>query len=158
MPLQPEAARTMSPKSRRHALIREQLQQGPVANQEQLCRLLAQRGVRSNQATISRDVRELGLVKTSEGYVLPEHLHEAVEDSKASELPLEHVLSVKSSGTIVVLRTPAGLASRTGLDLDRMAHPDIAGTVAGDDTLFVAASNASAAKRLLRAFRSGLTQ
>lgn len=146
-------------KNRRQALIQELLLHGPVANQEELRGLLALRGVETNQATISRDVRELGLLKTRDGYVLPESVRQTprLAAPATEELPLQHVLSAALSGTLVVLRTPAGLASRTGYDLDRLEHPDIVGTVAGDDTLFVATPNVAAAKRLLRAVRGALT-
>jgi transcriptional regulator of arginine metabolism len=114
-----------------------------VTSQGQLVELLEEDGVRATQATVSRDLEELGAVKVRVPggelvYAIPELAHERV----APEDHLRRVLSdwvadVASSGNLVVLRTPPGSAHVVGSALDRSGLPEIIGTVAGDDTVLI---------------------
>lgn len=125
-------------------LLEEQL----VSSQAQLVELLASEGVQATQATVSRDLEELGAVKVripggSTAYAVPEHAKERpVPEDHLRRVMGEFVVEVKSSGNLVVLRTPPGSAHVVGSALDRASLGDVVGTVAGDDTVLVVCSEA----------------
>jgi transcriptional regulator of arginine metabolism len=104
---------------------------------------LAALGYAVTQATVSRDLDQLGAVKVTRGgvlsYSLPDQLGES--DWAAARLGrifADWVQSVEAAGNLVVLRTPPGSAHLVGLALDQAKLPEVAGTISGDDTLFVA--------------------
>jgi transcriptional regulator of arginine metabolism len=133
-------------KAARHAAIAELLESHPVASQTELGRLLAGKGLQVTQATVSRDLEELGAakVRTSSGtrYALPPEgqprvgTHEAV-DARLARLLEELCISAEATGGMVVLRTPPGGAHLLGAALDRAGLPEVAGNVAGDDTVLL---------------------
>ena len=133
-------------KAGRQAAIVELLETEPVASQTELGRLLAAKGVQVTQATVSRDLEELGAakVRTAVGtrYVLPPEGQpragtlEAV-DARLGRLLEELCVSAEATGGFVVLRTPPGGAHLLGAALDRAGLPQVAGTVAGDDTVLL---------------------
>jgi transcriptional regulator of arginine metabolism len=133
-------------KAARQAKIVELLESQPVASQTELGRLLAGRGVQVTQATVSRDLEELGAVKvrTSQGtaYAVPPEgqpragTPEAV-DARLGRLLEELCVSAEATGSVVVVRTPPGGAHLLGAALDRAGLPEVAGTVAGDDTVLL---------------------
>jgi transcriptional regulator of arginine metabolism len=139
----------MTGPARRQARIRDLLERGPVASQEQLQSLLAKDGLRATQATISRDLRELGVVKGPDGYVLPSNQ----QRSRAGPASLQRALaaylvSAKAAGVLVVLKTGPGHAQVIALELDRLPPEGVLGTIAGDDTIFVAAESTKRAQEL----------
>ncbi len=152
-------------KAARQARIVDLLARTPVASQTQLGRLLAGDGVQVTQATVSRDLEELGAVKVRSAagtsYAVPPEgqprsgTAEAV-DARLARLLEELLVSAEATGGLVVLRTPPGGAHYLGSALDRAGLPEVAGSVAGDDTvLLVTRSPATAgsgalATRLLR--------
>ncbi len=134
-------------KHQRQHRIARLLEQHAVASQAQLVDLLAADGVLATQATVSRDLEELGAVRVRAGggselvYAIPE----LPKEQRAPEEHLRRVLGewvveVAHSANLVVLRTPPGSAHVVGSALDRAALPAILGTVAGDDTLLVVAA------------------
>jgi transcriptional regulator of arginine metabolism len=133
-------------KAARQARIVELLGERVVASQTQLGRLLAEAGVAVTQATLSRDLEELGAVKvrTPAGmaYAVPEEnaprggTAEAV-DARLARLLEELLVSAEATGDLVVLRTPPGGAHFLGSALDRAGLPEVAGTIAGDDTILL---------------------
>ena len=152
-------------KAARQARITELLAARPVASQTELGRLLADDGVSVTQATVSRDLEELGAVKVRTGsgmaYALPPEGQprpgtSEVVDARLARLLEELLVSAEATGELVVLRTPPGGAHLLGSALDRAGLPEVAGTVAGDDTVLLVtrtpASPASGtlASRLLR--------
>lgn len=140
--MSPKAAVRLTKNQRQH-LVAKLLSQHPVASQEQLVALLASEGVTATQATVSRDLDDLGAIKVRAGggdtiYAIPD----LPKDQRAPEDHLRRtlgdwVVEVASSGNLVVLRTPPGTANVVGSALDRSGLPEVIGTVAGDDTLFV---------------------
>jgi transcriptional regulator of arginine metabolism len=133
-------------KHQRQHRIARLLEQKAVTSQAQLVDLLAADGVLATQATVSRDLDELGAVRVRAGrgelvYAIPELPKEqrAPEDHLKRVLG-EWVVEVAHSANLVVLRTPPGSAHVVGSALDRAALPNILGTVAGDDTLLVVAA------------------
>lgn len=131
---------TLSKQQRQH-LIAGLLERQPVASQAQLVTLLADEGVQATQATVSRDLDELGAVKIrvaggETAYALPEVTPVAPPDHLRRVLG-EWAVAVAWSGALVVVRTPPGSAHVVGSALDRSGLAGVVGTVAGDDTVLV---------------------
>jgi transcriptional regulator of arginine metabolism len=130
-------------KTQRQHRVARLLELHPVASQGQLVELLAADGVVATQATVSRDLEELGAVKVRmPGGELVYAVPELPKDRIAPEDHLRRVLGdwaveVAHSGNLVVIRTPPGSAHVVGSALDRAGLPGILGTVAGDDTILV---------------------
>jgi len=130
-------------KAQRQHLVAKLLASHAVSSQEQLVDLLAGEGIVSTQATVSRDLADLGAIRVRAGdgeaiYAIPE----LPKEQRAPEDHLrrvfgEWVVEVAHAGNLVVLRTPPGSAHVVGSALDRSDLPDVLGTVAGDDTLIV---------------------
>jgi transcriptional regulator of arginine metabolism len=142
---EPDRVPRLAKQQRQHRVVRL-LEQHAVTSQPQLVELLAADGVVATQATVSRDLEELGAIKVRAAagdsvYAIPE----LPKEQRAPEEHLRRVLSdwvveVSHSGNLVVLRTPPGSAHVVGSALDRAGVEGILGTVAGDDTLLVVAS------------------
>ena len=133
----------------RHNAILELLDQGPVTSQEELQRLLHKRGFDAGQATLSRDIRELGLAKTADGYSLPGR--EAVAESdlpSVSRLVREFVTSVRAAQNLLVTKTSIGSAQPVAAALDGENWPEAIGTIAGDDTILIVCEDKRSAGRL----------
>jgi transcriptional regulator of arginine metabolism len=128
--------------------ILEVLHHETVATQEELRRKLARRGIQVTQATVSRDIEELGLVKTREGYRLPEAPEPAPPQPPLSIVLKEFVREVCQASNLVIVKTHPGNAHTVAVVLDAEQWPEVAGTVAGDDTIFVATARARDAARL----------
>jgi transcriptional regulator of arginine metabolism len=148
-------------KTARHARIVGLLASQPVRSQAELAALLEQSGVHVTQATLSRDLDELGAVKlrTPDGglpvYVVPEDgsplTSRGVADAPPQRLARligELLTSAESSGNLVVLRTPPGAAQYLASALDRAGLPDVLGTIAGDDTILVVARQPAGGRAL----------
>jgi len=133
----------------RHKAILELLDEGPVTSQEELQKLLQRRGHEAGQATLSRDIRELGLVKSSGGYSLPGR--EIIADTdlpSVDRLVREFVTSVRTAQNLLVTKTSVGSAQPVAAALDEENWPEAIGTVAGDDTILIVCQNNRAAGRL----------
>lgn len=130
-------------KTQRQHLIARLIEQQIVHNQAQVVELLAEQGVGATQATVSRDLDDLGAIKVRVPGGEPAYAIPALpKDQRAPEDHLRRVfgdwvVEVEASGNLVVLRTPPGSAHVVGSALDRADLPEIVGTVAGDDTLMV---------------------
>jgi transcriptional regulator of arginine metabolism len=147
---------------RRRQEITRIVREGAVHSQEELLGLLDDRGFRITQPTLSRDIRALGLAKTPMGWVLPEEIAAGAEGATTGFAPpatrvgrfeqavLEYVLQVESSGQLVVARTPPAGAQPVARALDQAELPGVVGTVAGDDTLFIATKRPRVAAELAR--------
>ena len=147
-------------KHRRQHRISRILANEVVTSQEQLVRLLADDGVESTQATVSRDLDDLGAVKVrvSGGesvYAIPEHpADRVVPVDQLRRVMGEWVVEVESSGNLVVLRTPPGSAHVVASALDRTGIEGSIGTVAGDDTLMVVAAEGTTGENLAVTLRN----
>jgi transcriptional regulator of arginine metabolism len=141
-------------KARRQAVILDVIQRAPVKSQEQLRRSMRTAGFDVTQATLSRDIRELGLVKGgAEGaYQAPEQ--PAPNGNGAKSLLQrglsEYLTRVDRVQQMLVLRTGAGQAQLLGVALDRARLPEIVGTIAGDDTILVIAPDVRRARSLVK--------
>jgi transcriptional regulator of arginine metabolism len=133
-------------KTQRQHRVSQILAKETVTSQAELVLLLRDQGVDATQVTVSRDLEELGAVKVRKGggllvYALPE----GVQDRPTPDVHLRRVLGewvadVTSSSNLVIVRTPPGCAHVVASALDRAGLPEIAGTVAGDDTVLVIAA------------------
>jgi len=134
-------------KSARQAAILEVISQESVATQNDLARALKHKGVHATQVSLSRDISELGLVKAAGRY----QSAPAMAGATDPEMPLRTSLrSASAAGSnLVVLRTDTSAAQPVGLVIDRMTMPGVVGTIAGDDTVFVAVDSAATSKKLL---------
>lgn len=123
-------------------------------SQQELSDLLRKReGITVTQATLSRDLTELGVVKGPTGYMLAGATPALPAGDREAVLATalrQHLLSVARGGTLVVLKTPSGHANSLAIELDRAGLPGTLGTIAGDDTIFVAAKDVDAATTLAR--------
>ena len=133
----------------RHKAILELLDKGPVASQEELQKLLHRRRLDAGQATLSRDIRELRLVKSAGGYSLPGREAAAETDLRSvSRLVREFVTSVRAAQNLLVTKTSIGSAQPVAAALDEEAWPEAIGTIAGDDTILIVCQDKRAAGRL----------
>ncbi len=122
--------------------ILEILRAEPVRTQHDLRRKLARRGIEVTQATVSRDIEELGLVKTRAGYRQPDAAPAAPApppaQPAANVVLKEFVREVLQAAALVVIKTSPGNAHSVGVALDAGSWQEVVGTVAGDDTVFIA--------------------
>jgi transcriptional regulator of arginine metabolism len=134
-------------KSYRHGQILKIIRSRDIHTQEELAQELARAGIPATQVTLSRDIRELRLVKTPEGYreMLPEEPGPAFRT-----LAAEFLQDVRAAQNLVVLRTAPGHANSVAVALDSEEWPEIVGTLAGDDTILVIAPDTPTAGRLQR--------
>ena len=146
----------MADRTRRHSLIAEVLATGPAPSQDALVGALASLGVQTTQATLSRDLRDLGVIKTPAGYMLPQAVPAAplpIESDGTARSALEsalrsHLLGISAGVGLVVCKTAPGHAQVIALELDRTPPHGVIGTVAGDDTIFIAVDERRRASRL----------
>jgi transcriptional regulator of arginine metabolism len=149
------AGRTLAKPQRQHRVARL-LSDHDVTSQGRLVELLAAEGVAATQATVSRDLEDLGAIKVrgrggETVYAIPELPSEqrAPEDHLRRVFS-EWVVEVAYSANLVVLRTPPGSAHVVGSALDRSGLPDVIGTVAGDDTLVVVVAEGTTGAAMAR--------
>lgn len=145
-------------KPQRQHRIAKILAEHAVTSQPQLVELLAEDGVQATQATVSRDLEDLGAIKVrvpggETVYAIPElPAEQRAPEDHLRRVFGDWVVEVGHSGNLVVLRTPPGSAHVVGSALDRSGLPEVLGTVAGDDTLIVVvveeAGGAAVAKQL----------
>ena len=133
----------------RHNAILELLDAGPVPSQEELQRLLRKRGFDAGQATLSRDIRELGLVKSAGVYSVPGREAAGEPDlPSVDRLVREFVTSVRSAQNLLVTKTSIGSAQPVAAALDGENWPEALGTIAGDDTILIICEDKRSAGRL----------
>lgn len=135
-------------KPRRQQVIRQLIASAALHNQHELQALLRQEGFEVTQATLSRDLTELGVLKGPDGYRMPGDEVAAASPTRLEQALRRELLSMSLGGTLVVLRTPTGHGNALAVELDAARLTGVLGTIAGDDTVFVAAKGASAARRI----------
>jgi transcriptional regulator of arginine metabolism len=127
----------------------------PIWSQDELRRELSRSGFDVTQGTLSRDIGELGLVKSAEGYAVP-------EDPAPRSLPSlerllrEFVLNVKNAANLLVVKTAPGSAQPVAAAMDAEGWPEIVGTIGGDDTILIVAPSSREARRLVHRIREVL--
>lgn len=147
------------PKAERQRLIASVVERRRIGSQFELLDALAAAGCRATQATVSRDVRELGLEKTEDAlgrprYVLPAPASRPDTRAALAAVLAQHGRRVRAAEHTVVVHSELGTAPAIARALDRLEHPLIVGTLAGDDTCLVVAAAAADAKLLERELRA----
>jgi transcriptional regulator of arginine metabolism len=134
--------------------ISDLIRSRPIASQEELADGLAALGYSVTQATISRDLEQLGAIKVRRDnrltYAMPQQLTPGADGPEMRVVVRDWVRSVDFAGNLVILRTPPGSAHLVGVALDRAELPEVAGTICGDDTVFVAVRDAKRAPEFAR--------
>jgi transcriptional regulator of arginine metabolism len=137
-------------KNYRQGQILKLIRSRRLHTQDELARALRSIGVPATQVTLSRDIRELGLVKTGEGYA--EGVAETTSAPDVEPLVREFVLDVRAAQNLLVLRTPPGHANSVAVALDNAEWPEVTGTIAGDDTILIIAPDEKVAESLRARF------
>jgi transcriptional regulator of arginine metabolism len=137
---------------RRAALIKL-LREQAVGRQADLVRLLHKLGHEATQSSVSRDLRELGVIKAGDRYVLLPEIQDQV--TGGFDALTGFVREIQSAGsTLTIVKTAVGAAQSVALAVDRARWPEVVGTISGDDTIFIATHGASQQKRVLQRLHS----
>jgi len=131
-------------KSFRQGQILQIVRSKGIYTQDELARELGERGVQTTQVTLSRDMREIGLVKTADGY---RQLAAEKGGPELASVVDDHMQDIRVAQNLVVLKTSPGNANSLAIAIDRQELEDVVGTVAGDDTVLVIAADQEAAER-----------
>lgn len=145
----------MSAKESRQSALLDLIDEEQIGTQTELVRRLSSRGIACTQASVSRDIRELGLVKQDGRYVAQTGVRLTPEAEGLASSVGGFLGSVEPVGeNLVVVKCLSGTADSVALFLDAAKWPGVAGTVAGDDTVFVAVRNRAAGRSLRRSLLS----
>jgi transcriptional regulator of arginine metabolism len=140
----------------RQQLILQLIENGNVASQEDLRRALVRHGQKVTQATLSRDIHELGIVKTVNGYARANDVNAEAALPAAERLVREFVLSVREAQNQLVIKTSVGSAQPVAAALDAEGWEEMLGTIAGDDTILIICENSRDAERVAGRIREML--
>jgi len=135
-------------KRRRQTALLRLIRRQAAANQAQIVQRLRRLGISATQASISRDLRELGLIKLNGRYVPPQRASAPPAAGETFEAELI-TFAGPAGANLVVVRTAVGAASAVAVGIDRLRSPDIVGTIAGDDAIFIAVPSRSAQGRVI---------
>ena len=144
----------MSTKLRREFII-QLIEQYEITKQEELVKLLTQNGYKATQATVSRDINELGLIKVvgekvKSKYAVPKQKDDIhVTDEKAITLLRTFILSIENAQNLVVIKTLQGNGSACGMVIDKIKPEGVVGSIAGDDTLLIVTHNVQDALKVV---------
>ncbi len=145
-------------KMTRHAKIKEIIDKNKIETQEDLAAALRNEGIEVTQATVSRDIKELMLVKVPDAnghyhYAYPKEHNMLLTPGRLERTFQDSIVSVKSTDNMVVVRTLPGTAQAVAYAIDYMKWPEILGTIAGDDTVFIAVANKEGIGILMHRFK-----
>ncbi len=145
-------------KSKRQDEIVRLISSGDIETQEELVSQLRSMGYKVTQATVSRDIRELRLIKVAAKgggfkYAKPDR-HETAVSERLTRILTDSLVQVDSSGNIIVVKTLSGSANVAAEALDNLGWPEILGTIAGDNTVFIVVRNESDAVEITDRIRS----
>ena len=139
----------MRDQERRQSVLLDVLRRNQVRSQGELLSLLLAEGVEVTQATLSRDLRSIGIVKGPDGYVAPESATvDRAARKRLASLFKSSLVGMQPAGTLLVLRTNPGHAGPIAAELDALGLASVLGTVAGRDTVLVATAVAAHARQL----------
>jgi transcriptional regulator of arginine metabolism len=145
-------------KGLRLSRIKELVEHNIIETQEDLAEALRKEGIDITQATVSRDIKELMLIKAPVGdgryrYALPKEQNAIFSHSRMSRMFQDSVVAIDSSENIIVLKTMPGTAQAVAATIDNTKWPEILGTVAGDDTIFMVIKPVAAVPDVITKFR-----
>ncbi|HKU16617.1 MAG TPA: hypothetical protein VJQ52_19655 [Steroidobacteraceae bacterium] len=138
--------------ARRAAIVRI-IRESTVHNQDELAKLLRKQGFDATQSSVSRDLRELGVAKAGDHYILPGG------DSSAAGTPFaavaNFVTAVRTAGpSLTIVKTTTGTAQSVAVAIDDSSWPEVVGTISGDDTIFIATEGAREQRKLRERLRA----
>lgn len=137
--------------ARRAAILRI-IGESTVRNQDELVKVLRKQGFDATQSSVSRDLRELGVAKAGDRYILP--ARDAATANNPFAAVVKFVLEIKTAGTsLTVLKTTTGTAQSVAVAIDGTEWPEIVGTLSGDDTIFIATDEPKDQKKLRERLR-----
>ncbi|MEY4933326.1 MAG: hypothetical protein RLZZ403_1646, partial [Pseudomonadota bacterium] len=140
------------PVSRRAAILRI-LRESPVHKQEELVKVLKKQGFDATQSSVSRDLRELGVAKAGDRYIIP--AQEDMAPANPFAAVARFVLEMRTAGpSLTVLRTMTGSAQSVTVAIDKAAWPEVVGTISGDDTIFIATEDVRDQRKLADRLRA----
>lgn len=144
-------------KSRRHFALMDILANQHITTQEQLCEALKNQGYDVTQATVSRDIKELQLIKVPDEngyrYAPPETQNPRNSRERLQRLFQDSVVIIDYSENLIVIKTVPGAAQAVASAIDSSHHQNILGTVAGDDTIFIAVKPKEAVEEVASKFK-----
>lgn len=149
-------------KGLRHTKIKEMIEKKVVETQEELADALSKEGIDVTQATVSRDIKELMLIKVPTGdgryrYAFPPEQNIMISQSRMERIFQDSVISMDFSLNIIVLRTQQGTAPAVAYTIDYVKWPEVIGTVAGEDTVLVVVKPAEAVQAIMAKFQALLS-
>jgi len=139
-------------KQKRHFKIREIIREKPVETQEELAEELRKEGFNVTQATVSRDIKELRLIKVlrdNEHYCYAEPERTSLSSDRLLKIFKESIISFASAENLIVIKTSSGTASAVAEAIDSLNWNDVLGTIAGDNTILVIAESKKVVKDIL---------
>lgn len=137
----------------RRAAILKILRESTVHNQDELVKVLRKQGFDATQSSVSRDLRELGVAKAGDRYIVPADAPATAAVSPFASVA-RFVTDIRTAGpSLTVIKTTIGTAQSVAVVLDRSDWPEVVGTISGDDTIFVATDGARAQRRLRERLR-----
>lgn len=141
----------------RHAKIREIIDTHKIETQEELATALRNEGIDVTQATVSRDIKELMLVKVPDAkghyhYAYPKERNSIMTTDRLERIFHEYIVNLRNSDNMVIIHTMPGTASSVAFAVDHMKWPEVLGSIAGDDTVFLALENRKAVAEIIRRF------
>jgi len=136
----------------RRETLRQIIRKGEVGRQVELVRLLKRAGFAVTQSSVSRDLRDLGVAKVGDRYVLPEEASAPVADLRAVSSFVQE--AIPAGPHLTVVRTTIGSAQSVALAIDRARWPEVVGTISGDDTIFIATTSARTQRVLVDRIRT----
>jgi transcriptional regulator of arginine metabolism len=137
----------MSKLARQQTIV-ELAHEAPLPNQQELVKVLSRRGFQVTQATLSRDLNELRLVKTPEGYILPNGDASNEPLPAVSRVVREFVREIRRAQNLLVIKTIPGSAQPVAVAIDAEGWDEVVGTVAGDDTILIITGNNKKAREM----------
>ncbi len=148
-------------KMTRHAKIKEIIDKSKIETQDELAAALRAEGIEVTQATVSRDIKEMMLVKVPDAnghyhYAYPKEHNMLLTPGRMERTFQDSIVSVRATDALVVIRTLPGTAQAVAYAIDYMKWPEVLGTVAGDDTIFVAVESKDAVPILVHRFQEHL--
>ena len=137
--------------ARRAAILRI-IRESTVHNQDELVKALRRHGFDATQSSVSRDLRELGVAKAGDRYIVP--LAEAASGSNPFAAVANFVTDARTAGpSLTIVKTTTGTAQSVAVAIDKASWPEIVGTISGDDTIFIATEDARAQRKLTSRLR-----
>ncbi|HEX6999420.1 MAG TPA: arginine repressor [Gammaproteobacteria bacterium] len=141
----------------RRRVIARLLQEHSINRQSELVELLRAAGFPATQSSVSRDLRDLGAAKLKNGYSLPKQSEQS--NVEALQALADTVRDIRTAGpNLLVVITAVGAAQRVAVTIDRIAWPEVVGTVSGDDTIFIATQGSAQQRRLRARLRQAFKQ